>query len=295
VVGDDPRTTLDTARQAVTLATTMGIGDIAVQLAEVATAVAVDTGDWDWALATAEEVTRGPIADANRTNMAVTVAIIRALRGEPTPLAELDAVEPLPPDTDPQVAAEVLFARAWAAFVEGDLAAAHRLASDAASASFAAERVHKWALAGRSALWLGDADAASAALAQIEATRVRGRAVEARTRTLTAGIAALRGDPSAAAAYASALDAWRSIDLPLHAALCQLDAHRLMGREADEAVRILDDLRANGLLRVSRGRGPKPASPRRRARSPRPSDGTAPPTDGARPRRRATAPRSRPG
>ena len=30
----------------------MGVGDVAVQLGAVACAIAIDTGDWDWALGT---------------------------------------------------------------------------------------------------------------------------------------------------------------------------------------------------------------------------------------------------
>ena len=80
---DDPRASFEAAREAVTLATTMGVGDIASQLGEVATAVAVDTGEWDWAMNAAEDLARGPLPEANRVNVAASVAIIRALRGDP--------------------------------------------------------------------------------------------------------------------------------------------------------------------------------------------------------------------
>ena len=267
LVADDPRTTMETARQAVELATKMGVGDIAVQLAEVATAVAVDTGDWDWALATATELESGVVPDANRINLAVTVAIIRALRGDPDPMAALEAMEPFPAATDGQVLAGIHYARAWAAFVNGDPGTARQLAERAASGSFGAERAHQRTLAIRSSLWLGDRTEAAAAFAALTATPTSGRASEAEILTLSAGLAALGGEPDARTGYRRATQAWRRLDLPLHLALCALDAYRLMseGRPSDEALGIIEKLGANGLRRlITRGSAP----PRARSRPP---------------------------
>jgi class 3 adenylate cyclase/tetratricopeptide (TPR) repeat protein len=292
VVTDDPRASFDAAREAVTLATAMGVGDIAAQLGEVATAVAVDTGDWDWALATAEELAHGPIPDANRLNMAAAVAIIRALRGDPEPMAKLDALGPLPADADSQIQAGVTFARAWAAFIEGGFETSHRLAEEAAHGWLGPERVDAWALAGRAALWHGDVASATSARDAIRSSNLPGRTVDARLLTADAGIAALRGELTAHDAYRAAAQAWRQLDLPLHLALCQLDEHVLTpGSEPpDDALAILENLRAEGLLRLLR---PQPAAARARpARSRRPSGRTASPTDAARPKRPGSHPRS---
>lgn len=267
LVADDPRTTLETAREAVELATKMGVGDIAVQLAEVATAVAVDTGDWDWALATVAELEGGAMPDANRINLAATVATIRALRGDPEPMAAIEAMEPFPAETDVQVVASVHHARAWAAFVGGNHETARQLAERAAAGSFGAERMEQRSLAIRSSLWLGDRDAAMAAFESLTAAPISGRASEAEIMTLSAGIAALDGEGDARARYRAASQAWRQLDLPLHLALCELDAYRLLpeNEPSDEALGIIERLGADGLRRLI-GRGA--ARPRARSRPP---------------------------
>ncbi len=293
VVTDDPRTGLETARAAVALATTMGVGDMAVPLAEVATAVAVDTGDWDWALATIDELEAGVVPEANRINLAAIVATIRALRGDDDPMQPIGRMEPLAADTDSQVRAGVDFARAWEAFVGGDFAAARELASAAATASFGTERFREWSLAVRSSLWLGDRAGAAEALVSLEAKPLRGRATEAERATLLAGLAALDADVGARASYDRAAAIFRELELPLHLALCQLDAHRLLRekRLPAEAMLVLQELGAEGLLRAAGFGGARkpPARPRR------PTASTASRSDAARRRRRATDPPAPPG
>lgn len=265
LVADDPRATMETAREAVELATKMGVGDMAVQLAEVATAVAVDTGEWDWALATATELEGGVVPDANRINLAVTVAIIRALRGDLQPMAAIEAMEPFPAETDGQVLAGVDYARAWSAFLGGDHRNARQLAERAASGSLGTERIHQRTLAIRSSLWLGDHTEAVAAFEELTAAPISGRASEAEILTLSAGLAALGGDPDAHAGFRRATQAWRQLDLPVHLALCALDAYRLLpeSEPSDEALGIIDRLRADGLLRlITRGAAPPPARSR---------------------------------
>ena len=285
VVTDDPRTGLETARAAVALATTMGVGDMAVQLAEVATAAAVDTGEWEWALATIDELEAGVVPEANRINLAALVATIRALRGEDDPMQSIQRMEPLAADTDPQVRAGVDFARAWEAFVRGDFATARELASGAAEASFGTDRFREWSLAVRASLWLGDRAGAAEALARLEAKPVRGRATQAERATLLAGLAALDADDGARASYDRAAESFRELELPLHLALCQLDAHRLLREEhaPAEAVRALQALGADGLLRAAGFGGDRT----RPAQSRRPTARTASRSDGARHRRPA--------
>jgi tetratricopeptide (TPR) repeat protein len=292
VVTDDPRASFEAARAAVTLATTMGIGDIASQLGEVATAVAVDTGDWDWAVETAAELARAPMPDANRVNVSAAVAIIRALRGDPEPMAELDAIGFIPDDADAQILAGVAFSRAWSSFVRAELELAHRLATEAAEAWLGPERVDAWGLAGRAALWQRDLASASAARDAMQASNVSGRAVDARLLTLNAGLATLRGDPDARGMYRAAAEAWRQLDLPLHLALCQIDEHVLgaAGESPDEAIDILERLGAEGLLALVSARSPGGRA--RPARSRRPSARTGPPMDAGRPAPRGARPRS---
>jgi class 3 adenylate cyclase/tetratricopeptide (TPR) repeat protein len=216
VVADDPHATMDSARGGMELATRMGVGDMALQFAEVACAVAVDTGDWDWALATLAEFHDQPQAPAHRIQFAATEATLRALRGEPDAATVLEAPEPLDPETDPQILAAIDLAAAWIAFLDGRLEDARRLAEVAGARSLGAEQHAAFALATRASLWLRDPDRAEAQLAAIGQLRTRGRAVDAITSTLEAGLAALTGHADRAeAASRAAADRLRDLDLPL--------------------------------------------------------------------------------
>jgi class 3 adenylate cyclase/tetratricopeptide (TPR) repeat protein len=301
-VADDPRATMETARQGFELASAMGLGDIAVQLADVACTTAIDTGDWDWAMATMGEIENRGISDAYRIDVNSTMAIILALRGDPGATAVLDAFEPLPADTDSQVVAATRYARAWVSVASGAFDEARRLAAEAFDGSLGAERAYQLALAARASLWLGDRDAAAASLGQLEALKQRGRATAATSLTLRAGIAAVDLDPNAHDLFRHAREAWRELDLPLQLGLCMLDEHRLSGAQASEAAELsglLRSLGADGLLqwvgdadvrRVS----PRPAPPPP-ARSRRPTANTASRSDGGRRRRRAKDPPVPPG
>ena len=257
IVADDPGTAMATAREAVELATAMGVGDMAVQLGAVACAIAIDTGDWDWALGTAGDLEHQGIAEAHRIDLGVSTAIIRTLRGAPPPASEMDAMASSAAATDPQLLAGVEHARAWASFVAGDFAEARRLAAAAAAASFGAERVHQWTLATRACLWMGARDAAADALRSLTELGTHGRATEAAVATLAAGLAALDGREEARALYRRAGEAWQDLDLPFHRALALLDAHRLLddGHDPAEASSILMAMGADGLLAAA-GAGP---------------------------------------
>jgi class 3 adenylate cyclase len=249
VVADDPRTTLETAREGLGLATTMGVGDIAVQLAEVACTAALDTGDWDWALTTIEELVRGSISDANRINLLAIGGIIGALSGRRAPLDAFEAIQPLPPETDPQVVSGVLHARAWVAYLGGEFGDAARLAAEAAAETFGAEQAHQLTLRARADLWRADAPAATAALETLSGIELSGRATEATVATLRAGLAALEGDPDPSA-FRHAGEAWLDLGLPVHHTLCLLDARRLLGdagASADEVNAAIATLGAEGL------------------------------------------------
>ncbi len=246
-VADDPRTTLGTAREGFDLATKMGVGDMAVQLGEVACAAAVDTGEWRWALATTDALVGTPIPDASRLALISNAAIIGARAGDRQRIDALEAVMPLPPDVDAQVAAGVGAARAWIAFTEGRFDAALDLATAAANESFGADRFQALALAARAAAWAGNLAAASTALEAAEATELVGRATEATLATLRAAAAAVGGE---AAAFAAAADAWRGLDLPTQLALCLLDARQLAVQESDELDATLRALGARGLSRL---------------------------------------------
>ena len=125
--------------------------------------MAIDTGDWGAAITVLDEVRDRPKAPAHRIGFAVNEATLRALRGDPEPQGLLDALEPLDPDTDPQLVAAIDQARAWIAFVDGRFEDARREAESAGAGSLGAERHAALVLAARAGLWLGD-------LAQVESS-----------------------------------------------------------------------------------------------------------------------------
>ncbi len=287
LLGDDPRAAMQTARLGLELATTMGLGDIAVPLADIACTAAIETGDWGWALETMDELTQREIPDTFRIVLAANAATIRTLRGEPGAMSSLDALEPLPPDTDRQVVAGVRQARAWAALVAGRPDDARRLALQATAGYVGNDPAYQRALATRAALWAGDRDAVADGVAGLVAGAQWGRATEATLFTMNAGLSAVQGEQDAHAEYRRARAAWDALDLPLQLALCMLDEFRLSrdASGADELAQLIGALGAGGLLPLlgaaggplrSRSAPPPPA------RSPRPSGGTARPRDGVR-------------
>ena len=289
LLGDDPRAAMETARAGFDLATTMGVGDAAVPLADIACTAAVETGDWDWAINTIDELTSRGVSDAYGIVLASTAAVIRAFRGDRRPLKPLDPHRPLPSDTDAQVLASVAHAEAWTSFVSGEFEGARRLADESIGGYVGNDPAYQRALATRAALWLGDQAGASQRLEQLEASARRGRAAHATSLTMRAGLAALEGTADATLAYRRAGEAWTALDLPLQHALCLLDEHRLSGGGplTPDVTRLLDDLGAKGLRALAADpHRPEAFSrsgrPRQSARSRRPSAGTARPTGAGR-------------
>ena len=123
--------------------------DWAAQLASVAVVAAIDTGDWDWALATIRDLDDEPISQAHRIDIAATHTILRHLRGVPDPRAPLKRLSPLPDDLDPQVRALVDQADAWGEFVKGRFTKAAQLATGAAAAALWFNRHSDLVLAAR--------------------------------------------------------------------------------------------------------------------------------------------------
>ncbi|MBA2255486.1 MAG: AAA family ATPase, partial [Chloroflexi bacterium] len=139
VVLDDPHMTLETARVGFEVATRMGVGDMALQLASIVVAVAIDTGEWMAAQSMLDEMRERPQAPAHRIQFVATDAMLRAMQGDITAAALLEALEPVDPDTDAQIVAAIDEASAWIAFAQGRFDDARRCAEAAASGSLGAE------------------------------------------------------------------------------------------------------------------------------------------------------------
>ena len=260
LVGDDPRRTLDAARRGFELGHQKGLRDMALQLASVAMVTAVDTGDWDWALETIDQLDDEAMAPAHHIDLAATGTILRALRGLPHPDQPLVQLEPFPSTTDPQILAQVSYARAWVAFLGGRAGRARQLAQEAVPSSVGFSRNAALLLSARAALWAGDDAQARADLEAIINAPPAGRAVIAAVRTIGAGADAVAGRRSeAAAGYRAAIRTWRTLDLPLPLALAVLERDTFLGPTSrtstdagGDASEIIARLRAVGLKRLAR-------------------------------------------
>jgi class 3 adenylate cyclase/tetratricopeptide (TPR) repeat protein len=256
LVPDDPRRTVETARKGFEVGRQKGIRDVAVQLASVALPAAVDTGDWDWALATITEIDAEPMSPAHRIDISATHTILRALRGTPGPGQPLTRLGPIPPDTDPQVHGLADHAQAWVAFVRGRYSRAVDLAHRAAERAIGFNRHAALILSARAALWAGDGKQARHDLDTIAAEPLPGRAIAASLRALLAGADALAGQPAAArAGYREAMAAMRELDLPLPLVLTLLEREAFLRSTAGgnvEARALIERLGAKGLSRLLR-------------------------------------------
>jgi class 3 adenylate cyclase/tetratricopeptide (TPR) repeat protein len=261
MVSDDPRATLGTARRGLELAERLGNREQALQLLDIATIVAIDTGDWEWALGALEEASVGDVPTTYRLDYAGTRSMIDALRDVPDALRPIEQLGPMEPDLDPQALGWVDQARALAAMLSGDLPGAMAIAQAASRQTVGFDRSEALALAGRVAAWNGQFEIAAAALRDLEEEHSWGRAQAAIRATLRAAVAsggaasagAAKGDSGAQAHWAEALNAWRELDLPLREGFCQLDRWRLTGDAGamDAATRIFQRLGARRLVALS--------------------------------------------
>jgi len=300
LLADDPIAAFETARDGLGRATDMGLADFVAPLADLACAAAIEAGSWDWALETVADLEERGVSEPYRMLLSATAATIRALRGEGAALDAIERFEPLPPTTDGQVVAELRLARAWSSFLTGDLTAARKDAGEAIAGVAGMIHPHERAILTRTALWMGDSEAAAAGVAELTSPVPWGRAARATVLTMDAGLAAITGAPRALQRYRQARDAWKELQLPLQLALCLLDEHRLMSEPGDpsDLVGVLDGLGANGLMALvspTMPAVPRPGARVRRARSPRPSAGTARRSGGGRRSPPGSGRRSPPG
>jgi class 3 adenylate cyclase len=259
IVADDSRETFRTARKGLELAHRLGNREYAIQLLDIASVVAIDTGDWDWALAALEEASTEEVPTVYQVDFAVMQTIIRALRGMDDPTRPIDQIGALEDDLDPAAPASVSLARAVVAMTAGDMAEGLLLAQVAARGTAGYEQFAAFALAGRLAAWSGNVEAAADALAQLDAHGAWGRSATAARQTLRAAVDFLRADKGGAASaavdreWSAALGGWRDLDLPLRLGLCHLDRWFLLKDRDDqkEAAQIFERLGATALAELS--------------------------------------------
>jgi class 3 adenylate cyclase len=238
-VSDDPQETSRIARKGLELANRLGNREMALQLVDVASVVAIEVGDWEWATTALAEASRDELPTVYRVDFAVTETVIGALRGTADASRPIEEIGDLEADLDLEAVGSINHARAVVAMSAGSFSEALELATAATNGTQGFEEFDALTLAGRLAAWSGDADGAGQALIALDAHRLWGRAAEAARHTLRAAVASLRREEAASTAaegeWAAALGAWRELGLPLRLGLCYLDRWFLAGREADQA------------------------------------------------------------
>jgi len=245
----DPRTALEIIQAGLPLARRLGQRSMVVFGTANGIEAALRTGDWPWAAAQLETMLAEDNETVDRLALLQVAMMLRGLRGEHVEDITKEMAELVGSSTDPNMLGTLAMAAAFRAFGEG------RLANAADAWRRTGELLTEYrpvslARSTRAALWLGDAAAARADLAGVDASGLHGPAIEADRVTLRAGIAALEGrSADALALYRNALRAWRDLGLAWDEALCGLDMSTLLD-PADPDVRAAAEAAREILVRL---------------------------------------------
>jgi tetratricopeptide (TPR) repeat protein len=270
----DPRIGLASARTGITLARRLGAQAFLTIAVANGVGCAIRTGDWPWASVEIDASLTGDIDGVDRLFILESAVTFGALRGDRIEnlIAEMESI--VGTSDEPSILSAIWLARTFDAFGSGRLRnareAAHR------TGDLVAEYLPlALALAGRTALWMGDASGAADDLAALDASGVHGPAIEADRKTIRAGIAALEGRPAEAMqGYREVLRAWRDLGLAWDEAMCGLDMATLLDPSEPE-IRAAAESAREILVRLEA----QPFIARLDAATSRPTVGTvAPPT-----------------
>jgi hypothetical protein len=224
----DPRIGLASARTGIMLARRLGgRGFLSISIGN-GVGCAIRTGDWPWASAEIDAILTEDIDGVDRLYILEALVSIRSLRGDQVDhlIAEMETLAGT--SDEPSIASSVALAKVFDAFGSGRLGDA-REAAHQTSALVAEYLPLALALAGRAALWMGDASGAADDLAALDASGVHGPAIEADRKTIRAGLLALAGRPAEALQiYRETLRAWRDLGLAWDEALCGIDMATLL-------------------------------------------------------------------
>ena len=245
LLDDDPRAAFATADAGLVVARRFGFRDAAIRVASNWAEAALEVGAWSTAIGVLTELDDDQLPTTDRVDLGGFVALLGTWRGDPGAAGRFDMLAALiPPQGEPLAVATLLHRRSLAEIALGRPAEAQADADAAmvALAAFGARTAARdgGVAVGRAALWNGDADRLARAIADLRASGLGGRWVEAIIETLEAGLAARRGEADVATErYAAAAAAWRRLDLPLQLGLCRLEAAVLLpaGSEASAAAR----------------------------------------------------------
>jgi len=231
---DDPRASLEAARDG--LAVMARRGERGFTLVDNAAAGAVRTGEWDWALAQLEAAAPEETDPVARGSALAGILQIRAFRGIPIGDVMAELATTLATADSSAHEAFVSLTGAYAAFAAGDLVAA-RAGARRYSESWPQGGVEGWRLAGRAAVWTRDIDAARSDLEALEGLQRRGRAAALERASIEAGIAALEGrSGDALPKYREVLRGWDDLGLPWDRSLCAIDMATILDPREPEVV-----------------------------------------------------------
>jgi class 3 adenylate cyclase/tetratricopeptide (TPR) repeat protein len=206
-----------------------------------ATIAAFRVGEWDWAASLLDEWVAVDSAASHTAEFHIDRAILRAMRGE-DPSSDIEAARAIRVDggvTDPQWESYELWARAWAAFGIGDMAAsaAHALRATDVTGYFAPLALP---LGARAALWANDLERALGIAGRLDASGFVGAALDADVGALRAGIAALEGrGTDALAGYREAIRSYRELGLAFDEAAVVVDMATLLPMPERQAPEVL--------------------------------------------------------
>jgi class 3 adenylate cyclase len=251
---DDPRATADTERQIVEMARRVGRRESEIVMLGNMAEDVLRTGDWD-PIVRELEAASDDVNEVDDLLRRASLSLFYLYRGEMTPdeLAAMKArLETL---GDRDVAASRHDLDGVAAFVDGRFADAARswIANADASDLNAPYALPK---AGRAAARAGEVELAETTLSRLAALGTRGRAIETDMVAIRAGVAALKGDRTAAlAGYREARQSFRDLGLRWDEALLGMSAGTRLGMDdaevrgwVTEAATILRQLRARPLM-----------------------------------------------
>jgi class 3 adenylate cyclase len=239
----DPLAGLAMAREGLEIAGRRGSAVYGFLMVGNAVSCAIRVGEWDWASTLLDEWLANEITGEFYLELYVDRAVLTALRGGEASDDLGEAERLLPAMKDPQYTSYCHWGRAWAAFAAGRLADARQEAVSAArvTAYFVPITLP---LAARAALWAGDVADANDLVEQIDASVIRGQAIELDRVTLRAGVAALEGRRAdAVAGYREALRGWRGLGLAFDEAMAALDLAVLLApteREMAEVASVIE-------------------------------------------------------
>ena len=230
----DPRGTFERSNAAFDMARRFGFrNSYAIALANAAE-IAVDLGEWDWALAATDEPNVEQLSPADRASVQRSREEIMAARGMPVDELLAQHERLVVDGHDAQQESNLWAGKAAAAFAAGryrEAAAGWRRSAELNFANTATDLPR----AARALLGEGDLDGVRGTLMAIDAAAVHGRVVDLERRALAAALSARDGDRERAAnEYSEVLPELAEMGLAYKQALVVVDMALVLG--ADEPV-----------------------------------------------------------